>query len=109
MGEIIVSIFGELIKLDLKPDAGKTTGEALARAIEQAYAEAYRESFRQLGMVFDRLERDVAEDGRLLAKVRTMRAEYADPGALQRLLRHRQAHREHATWDPAVDPLRRNI
>lgn len=109
LGEIVVSIFGELIKLDLTAEAGKATGDALSRAIEQAYTDAYRESFRQLGMVFDRLEHDVADDGPLLAKVRTMRADYSDPGALQRLLRHRQAYRENATWDPAADPLRRNV
>ena len=108
-GKIIVSIYGELLKLDLQPGASKVPAAQLATAIERAYADAYKESFRQLGLVFDRLEHDVADNTPLLAKVRAMRAELADPGAVRRLLKHRQSYRDEQIWDPAADPLRRNL
>lgn len=108
LGKITVSVQGDLVRLALTDATTGVPPDALSRAIEQGYVDAYRESLRQVGVVFDRVERDVADKPAVLARIRRLRDEYGDPSGLRRMLKRQEQGRA-SSWDPAVDPLRRRV
>lgn len=109
VGTVTVSVQGDLQRLQLEAAAAGVRPDQLSHSIEQGYVEAYREALRQVGLVFDRLESDLASNPALLQRVRLLRGEYGDRSGLQRMLRRRQSGELDASWDPAADPLRRGV
>ncbi|MEZ0364202.1 hypothetical protein ACAG26_10945 [Mycobacterium sp. pUA109] len=107
-GKITVSIQGDLVRLELTQVAKGMQPDRLSQAIEQGYVQAYREALHQVGLVFDRIEQDVADNPVVLGRIRRIREEYGDRSGLRRMLK-RQAQRQEPSWDPAEDPLRRRI
>ncbi|SHQ49265.1 Uncharacterised protein [Mycobacteroides abscessus subsp. bolletii] len=114
VGEVTVSVRGELQNLNLSAEAAGVEPEALGRAIERAYADAYVEALRQLDMVYARVAADVSGDAVLAGRVRELRSKYADLTGLKKLIRppkptvkRRDAGAAGQEWDPAADPLRR--
>lgn len=109
LGTVTVSVWGDLVRLALDPTASRATVDELSRAIERGYTVAFREALRQVGLVFDRLEHDVADDPHRFRRLRAMREEYGDRDGLRRLLAAQQRYQEEVSWDPVADPLRRNV
>lgn len=114
VGEVTVSVRGELQNLNLNAEAAGVEPEVLGRVIERAYADAYVEALRQLDMVFARIAADVSVDAVLAGHVRELRSKYADLAGLKRLIQppkptvnRRDVGADGQEWDPAADPLRR--
>ncbi|OHT86539.1 hypothetical protein [Mycobacteroides saopaulense] len=109
VGTLTVSVHGDLVRLELSDGANGVAPALLSRAIEQGYVDAFREALRQVGLVFDRIEGDVAENAVLLSRVRRMRAEHSDRDGLRRMLKQRAESGQESSWDPGMDPLRRQV
>lgn len=108
-GKITVSVQGELVRLELTEAAAGVRPDRLSQAIQQGYVDAYREALRQVGLVFDRIERDVADNAAVLRRLRRLREEYGDRSGLRRMLKRLQVAEQESSWDPAADPLRRRV
>ncbi|MEU9806873.1 hypothetical protein [Mycobacterium sp. NPDC050853] len=108
-GKITVSVHGDLVRLELTEAALLMPPDRLSQTIQHGYVDSYREALRQVGLVFDRMEKDLQSKPILLGRIRRLREEHAGGDGLRRMLRRQQAPEQESFWDPAADPLRRRI
>lgn len=116
VGQITVTVQGELDRVQLTAAAMELRPDQLGEAIERAYVQAYQAALLQVDQILDRISQDVEGNRALVARIKRIRTDYTDLRGLKAILKRRQRNADPDTgwedpteWDPAADPLRRGI
>lgn len=116
VGQITVTVQGELDRVQLTTAAMELRPDQLGEAIERAYVHAYQEALLQVDQILDRISQDVDGNRALVTQIKEIRTNYSDLKALKTILKRRQRNADPESgwedpteWDPAADPLRRGI